>query len=160
MFSSRVVSVSTSSVKRSAKPSRICSTSISGAEAPAVIATALGAFEQPEIERLDARHQQRDLAALALGDLAQALRVGGIGGADDDDRVDLLRRRLHRLLAVGGGVADVLDRAAPGSCGNLAFSAAMTSRVSSTESVVWVTKASSLPSGAPAPRRRARRRPG
>ncbi len=48
-----------------------------------------------------------DRAALALGDLAQALRVRRVGRADHDQRIDHRRHLLHRELAVGGGVADV-----------------------------------------------------
>ena len=51
--------------------------------------------------------EHRLRAAGALGHLAQALRVGGVRRADHDHPVDPRRHALHRLLAVGRGVADV-----------------------------------------------------
>jgi hypothetical protein len=53
------------------------------------------------------RSTSRATGRQPLGDLAQALRVRGIGRADDDQPLDLRRDALHRLLAVGRGVADV-----------------------------------------------------
>ena len=85
-----------------------------------------------------AQHQLRVAAAVALGHLLQALGIGGIGRADDDEGVDLVRDFLHRFLAVGGRVADVLLVRAD----DLRISgrrASTTTAMSSTDSVVWVT---------------------
>ena len=81
-------------------------------------------------------------AAGALGDFAQALRVGGVRRADHDHRVDLAGDPLHRLLAVGGGVADVFLVRRRRCSGSARVRTATIAAVSSTDSVVCVIQAS------------------
>ena len=50
--------------------------------------------ERAPVDFVDAGHELGDRAALAFGDFAQALRIGRIGGADDDHRLDLAAARL------------------------------------------------------------------
>ena len=83
------------------------STRTSGADAPAVIAEARDIAEHVPVDIGGALHQHRARAAGAFGDFLQPQRIGGIRRAHDDHGVDLRRDQLHRLLAVGGGVADV-----------------------------------------------------
>jgi hypothetical protein len=66
------------------------------------------ALEGRPVDLLGPEHQAGDRAADALGDFAQALRVRGVRGPDDDDGIDQRRHLLDRFLAVGGGVADVV----------------------------------------------------
>ena len=85
----------------------ISSTSTSGAEAPAVMPSRRMPPKRSSRYRSARRMRRATRAAGALGDFPQALRVGGVGRADHDHRIDERRDALHRLLAVGGGVADV-----------------------------------------------------
>ena len=78
-------------------------------------------------------------AAGALGHLDQPQGVGAIAGAHHQQTADV-GDRLDRLLAVGGGVADVL-LAGPTMSGSGRCRTATISAVSSTDRVVWVTKA-------------------
>ena len=45
---------------------------------------------------------------MLAGDLDEAVRVGGVGGADDEDELALRGQGLDGLLAVGGRVTDVV----------------------------------------------------
>ena len=110
----RVVSVSTAISNRSAKPSTIRSTRISGRGGAGGDRERAHVREHAPIDRSALGTSSGDPAALALGDFAQALRIGRIGGADDDHRLDLPRGLLDRFLPVGRGVADVLHAAARG----------------------------------------------
>ena len=125
---------------RSPSASTTSRTSTSGAEAPAVMPSVRTPVEPGEIEVRAAADQPR-LGALALGDLDQAQRIGAVRRADHQHRVAARRDRLHRRLAVGGRVADVLAARARGSTGKRRRRMATISAVSSTESVVWVRKA-------------------
>ena len=107
IVSSAAVTTSTVTSKRSAKASITSSTRTSGADAPAVTPRRRDAGEARPVDLGGALDQHRERAAGALRHLAQPLRVGGVRRADDDHRVDLAGNALHRLLAVGGGVADV-----------------------------------------------------
>ena len=55
----------------------------------------------------DVSDEERALASAPLRDFFQPLRVGGIWRADNDHRIHTRRDGLHRLLPVGGRVADV-----------------------------------------------------
>ena len=68
----------------------------------------LDALELRPVDLGRALHQHRIAAAGALGDLLKPPRIRRIRRADHDQRIDLRRHALDRLLAVGGGVADVL----------------------------------------------------
>ena len=52
-------------------------------------------------------HQQRLRTARALGHFHQPQRVRAVGSPDHDQPVAARGNGLHRLLAVGGGIADV-----------------------------------------------------
>ena len=76
-----------------------------------------GAGGQASTRGRPSNHFGRSSAALSImkpgvprrfGQLAQAVAVGAGRAADHDDDVDLGREHLHRVLAVLGGVADVL----------------------------------------------------
>ena len=147
MFSSRVVSVSTEIVEALGETVEdLFDQDFRGRGAGGDRERATPSSCAP-IDRLDARARAARTAQPSRSATSRRrCEFEELARADDDHRVDLPRGHLHRLLPVGGGVADVLARAAPAIVGNAAFSAAITSRVSSTESVVCVTKASSLPS--------------
>ena len=83
------------------------STSFSGAEAPAETPSVRMPSKPAPVDLGGAVDQHRDLAAGALGHFHQAQRIGGIGRADHDHRIDLGRDGLDRFLPIGGGVADV-----------------------------------------------------
>ena len=85
----------------------ISSTRTSGAEAPAVMPSAADSAEQAQSMSSARRTRRDERAARPFGDFPQPLRIGRIGRADDDHGIDARRHALHRLLAVGGGVADV-----------------------------------------------------
>ncbi len=53
-----------------------------------------------------ALHEQRHFCAGAFGDFDEAHGIGRVRRADDQEKVGAGGRFLHRLLAVGGGVAD------------------------------------------------------
>ena len=95
-------------------------------------------LEQRPFDVLGAQHETRELAAGALGDFLEPLRIRRIRRADDDQRIDDRRDALHRLLPVGRRVADVLAMR-PDDAGKCRVSASTMERVSSTESVVCVT---------------------
>ena len=84
------------------------STSTSGAEAPAVTPSVPTLANRVPVDVGGALQQHGVRTAVAPGDFVQALRVGGIGRANHDHGVDDGRDLAHRLLPVGGGVADVL----------------------------------------------------
>ena len=50
---------------------------------------------------------QMRVHAREAGDFDQAVRVGGVAGADDEQQLDLVQHLLHRPLAVRGRVTDV-----------------------------------------------------
>ena len=85
----------------------ISSTITSGADAPAVMPRLLMPSNMLQSRSLARCASTAIFAALALGDLAQPLRVRRVRRADHDQRIDHRRHLLDRQLAVGGGVADV-----------------------------------------------------
>ena len=96
------------------------------------------ALERRPVDLGGALHQHGAGAAVALRHLDQPQRVGGVGRAHHDHRVDVAGDRLHRFLAVGGGVADVL-LVRPDDVGKARSQRSTIAAVSSTDSVVWVT---------------------
>ena len=97
----------------------------------------LGALDPARVERVGigdeiARH------ALLGGDLAQAVGVRAVGGADHQHDVDHHGQLARRALAVLRRVADVLGVRTDDRRESARSSASITARVSSTLSVVWV----------------------
>ncbi len=86
----------------------ISSTSTSGAEAPAVTPSRLMPLKMAQSISAARWIKHGIGAAGALGDLDQAERVRAVGRAHHDHAVASRRDPLHRLLAVGRGVADVV----------------------------------------------------
>ena len=86
----------------------ISSISTSGADAPAVSPSRRDGAELRPVDVGGTLQQVGVGTAVAQGDLLEPLRVRGVGRADHDHGVDHRRHALDRLLAVGGGVADVL----------------------------------------------------
>ena len=117
------------------------STRISGAEAPAVMPSAADGAEQGPVDVLGALDQAHERTAGALRDLAQALRIGGIGRAHDDHGIDLRRHALHRAPGGWSWRSRCLPCAGRRSRESAPSGPRRCRRVSSTESVVWVMKA-------------------
>ena len=105
-----VRSSSTSSAPRSRKKLTRPSTSSSGALAPEVMPTVSTPSSQSSLDLGVVVDQVRGGAVFA-GDLDQAVGVRGVGRADHQDQVALARQLLHRDLAVGRRVTDVVGLA-------------------------------------------------
>ena len=96
----------------------------------------------PKLRPVDiggALHQQRLGAPARSATSTRRSELDELRRADDEHQRRAAAPSLDRLLAVGGGVADVL-LVRPAIAGKRSFSAATISAVSSTDSVVWVTK--------------------
>jgi len=71
-------------------------------------AEAADSFQPTPVDVGRPPHQPCPVAAGALGHLDQPHGIGGVGRAHDQHGIAFGRDRLHGLLAIGGGVADVL----------------------------------------------------
>ena len=113
-------------------------TSACGAEAPAV--TPILACPPPTPSGFRRPHRQVCRYTLFLRDLAQPVGVGTVGGTHHQKDIASSGQRLDGILPVLGGIADIilartLDR------GKAFPQRSITHAVSSTDRVVWVTKA-------------------
>ena len=138
MVSWRPVNSLTSTGPSRRSASITSSTSTSGAEAPAVMPTVSAPLNQSGFD-LAAVGDQIARRAVLLADLAQAVGVGAVLGADHEDNVDQLGEFAHRGLPVLRRVADVA-RLRPDDVGEAAMQRRDdAARVVDADSVVCVT---------------------